>query len=169
MIEDKSIEHLNYLSFKEIASPLLTDKAIYIKYTSRGMEDLNIEVIGENRYAMAHNYVLNGDLMANPDIELTVDNATEKLYPQTYQQDNLQYYEVVNGDSIKSKNLSTFMSTWFYNIKEQGYRVDTIYTDEQEITDKNDILRFCKEHEIENMAPSINKGLERWHVIQKNK
>lgn len=161
MIEDKSIEHLNYLSFKEIASPLLTDDATYIKYISRGMEDLNIEVIGENRYAMAHNYVLNGDLMANPDIELTVDNATEKLYPQTYQQDNLQYYEVVNGDPIKSKNLSTFMKTWFSNIKEQGYRVDTIYTDEQEITDKNDILRFCKEHGIENMAPSINKGLER--------
>ena len=35
--------------------------------------DLNIEMFDENRYVMAHNYVLNGDLMADPDVEFIVD------------------------------------------------------------------------------------------------
>lgn len=161
MIEDQNIEHLNYLAFKGIANPLLTNNATYIKYTSKGMEDLNIEVIDENRYAIAHNFVLNGDLMADPDVEFTVDSKNELLFPQTYQQDTLQYFERVDGDPIKSKNLSVFMQTWFSNIQDQEYKVNTIYTKEDEITDKKDIQKYCKEHGIEKMSPPLSKGIER--------
>ncbi len=161
MIEDQKIEHLNYLAFKEIAAPLLTNSATYIKYTSKGMMDLNIEILDEDRYAMAHNFVLNGDMMADPDIEFTIDKDHELLYPQTYQQDNLQYFDAVNDDPIKSKNLSIFMKTWFSNIKEQEYKVNTIYTEEEQITNKSEIHKFCIKHGIKNMAPQLNKGLER--------
>lgn len=161
MIEHLKIEHLNYLAFKEIANPLLTNDAAYIKYTSKGMMDLNIENIDEDRYVMAHNFELNGDLMADPDVEFTIDKDHELLYPQTYQQDSLQYYDVVNDDPIKSKNLSIFMQTWFSNIKDQNYKVNTIYTEEEQITKKTEIHKFCVKHGIEHMAPSCNKGLER--------
>ena len=63
---DHSIERRNYELFEDIAKPLLTNDAYYMKFTSPGFMDLNIEIIDENRLAIAHNFELNGDLMADP-------------------------------------------------------------------------------------------------------
>ena len=65
---ENSIEHRNYELFEQIAQPLLTHDAYYMKYTTPGFMDLNVEIIDDDRFAMAHNYELNGDLMADPDI-----------------------------------------------------------------------------------------------------
>ena len=70
---DDSIERRNYEQFEAIAAPLLSGDACYIKYGTPHFMDLNVEIIDDNRYAMSHNYVLNGDLMADPDVEFTVD------------------------------------------------------------------------------------------------
>lgn len=77
-----------------------------MKYGTPNYMDLNIEIIGDDRLAMAHNYVLNGDVMADPDIEFTVDKKNRMLYPQTYQQDSLQYFERVDGDSTRARELN---------------------------------------------------------------
>ena len=65
--------------FEDIAKPLLTNDAYYMKFTSPGFMDLNIEIIDENRLAIAHNFELNGDLMADPDVEFTVDKENRLL------------------------------------------------------------------------------------------
>ena len=57
---DHLIERRNYELFEKIASPLLTNSAYYMKYGTPNYMDLNIEIIGDDRLAMAHNYVLNG-------------------------------------------------------------------------------------------------------------
>lgn len=67
----------NYELFEQIAQPLLTNDAYYIKYTTPGFMDLNVEIIDDDRFAMAHNYELNGDLMADPDMEFTVVKKTD--------------------------------------------------------------------------------------------
>lgn len=109
---------------------------------------------------MAHNYVLNGDLMADPDVEFIVDKDKELLLPQTYQQDNLQFYEVADTP-LKQNELNQFMNQWLKNIPEQKYKVNAIYTEKDEITNKKDIQKFCEQHGIEKMAPPISKGIER--------
>ena len=160
---ENSIEHRNYELFEQIAQPLLTNDAYYIKYTTPGFMDLNVEIIDEDRFAMAHNYELNGDLMADPDMEFTVDKENRLLYPQTYQQDNLQFYERVDGDPFRANELNRFMNQWIHNIQEQKYKVETIYTDEFELSAKenpNAVKKFCKEHGIAKMAPK-SKELER--------
>lgn len=152
---ENSIEKCNYELFEQIAKPLLTNNAYYIKYTALGFMDLNIENIDENRFAMAHNYELNGDLMADPDVEFTVDTENRLLYPQTYQQDNLQFYERVDGDPFRANELNHFMNQWIHNIQEQKYKVETIYTDEIELSAKenpNAVRNFCKENGIGMMA-----------------
>ena len=116
---ENSIEHRNYELFEQIAQPLLTNDAYYVKYTTPGFMDLNVEIIEENRLAMAHNYELNGDLMADPDIEFTVDKENRLLYSQSYQQDNLQFYERVDGDPFRANELNRFMNQWIHNIQEQ--------------------------------------------------
>lgn len=160
---DHSIERRNYELFEKIASPLLTNSAYYMKYGTPNYMDLNIEIIGDDRLAMAHNYVLNGDVMADPDVEFTVDKKNRMLYPQTYQQDSLQYFERVDGDSTRARELNHFMHEWLTNVVDQKYKVQTIYTEDKELSIKenqNAVRSFCKQNGIGMMAPKL-KELEK--------
>ena len=160
---DHSIERRNYEMFEKIANPLLTNSAYYMKYGTPNYMDLNIEIIGDDRLAMAHNYVLNGDVMADPDVEFTVDKKNRMLYPQTYQQDSLQYFERVDGDSARARELNHFMHEWFTNVVDQKYKVQTIYTEDKELSIKenpNAVRSFCKQNGIGMMAPKL-KELEK--------
>ena len=160
---DHSIERRNYEMFEKIANPLLTNSAYYMKYGTPNYMDLNIEIIGDDRLAMAHNYVLNGDVMADPDVEFTVDKKNRMLYPQTYQQDSLQYFERVDGDSARARELNHFMHEWLTNVVDQKYKVQTIYTEDKELSVKenpNAVRSFCKQNGIGMMAPKL-KELEK--------
>lgn len=154
---DDSIERRNYEQFEAIAAPLLSGDACYIKYGTPHFMDLNVEIIDDNRYAMSHNYVLNGDLMADPDVEFTVDKDNRLLYPESYQQDNLQFYQRVDKDPVAAHQLNEFMDEWLNNIQENQYKVKAVYTEEQVIENANDIRRFCKENNLANMAPKVKE------------
>ena len=149
----ESIERCNYERFESIARPLLTDAACYIKYGTPGFMDLNAEIIDTDRFAMSHNYELNGDLMADPDVEFTVDKTNRLLFPQSYQQDSMQYYERVDKDPYKAHELNQFMDQWMHNIQTNQYKAKAIYTGDQVIENENEIRRFCKKHSLMNMAP----------------
>lgn len=160
---DHSIERRNYELFEDIAKPLLTNDAYYMKFTTPGFMDLNIEIIDENRLAIAHNFELNGDLMADPDVEFTVDKENRLLYPQTYQQDTLQIYERLDSNPIRTNELNQFMNQWFNNITDQYYVVDKVYSENFEFSKKENpsaMRKFCKEHDIPWMCPAP-KELER--------
>ena len=160
---DHSIERRNYELFEDIAKPLLTNDAYYMKFTTPGFMDLNIEIIDENRLAIAHNFELNGDLMADPDVEFTVDKDNRLLYPQTYQQDTLQIYERLDSNPIRTNELNQFMNQWFNNITDQYYVVDKVYSENFELSKKENpsaMRKFCKEHDIPWMCPAP-KELER--------
>ena len=154
---DDSIERRNYEQFEAIAAPLLSGDACYIKYGTPHFMDLNVEIIDDNRYAMSHNYVLNGDLMADPDVEFTVDKDNRLLYPESYQQDNLQFYQRVDKDPVAAHQLNEFMDEWLNNIQENQYKVKAVYTEEQVIENANDIRKFCKENNLANMAPKVKE------------
>lgn len=154
---DDSIERRNYEQFEAIAAPLLSGDACYIKYGTPHFMDLNVEIIDDNRYAMSHNYVLNGDLMADPDVEFTVDKDNRLLYPESYQQDNLQFYQRVDKDPVAAHQLNEFMDEWLNNIQENQYKVKTVYAKDQVIENANDIRRFCKENNLVNMAPKVKE------------
>lgn len=154
---DDSIERRNYEQFEAIAVPLLSGDAYYIKYGTPHFMDLNVEIINDNRYAMSHNYELNGDLMADPDVEFTVDKDNRLLYPESYQQDNLQFYQRVDKDPVVAHQLNEFMDEWLNNIQENQYKVKAVYTEEQVIENANDIRRFCKENNLANMAPKVKE------------
>ena len=154
---DDSIERRNYEQFEAIAAPLLSGDACYIKYGTPHFMDLNVEIIDDNRYAMSHNYELNGDLMADPDVEFTVDKDNRLLYPESYQQDNLQFYQRVDKDPVAAHQLNEFMDEWLNNIQENQYKVKAVYTEEQVIENANDIRRFCKENNLANMAPKVKE------------
>ncbi len=85
------------------------------------------------------------------------------LYPQTYQQDTLQIYERVDGNPIRINELNQFMNQWFNNITDQYYVVDKVYSENFELSKKENpgaMRKFCKEHDISWMCPA-SKELER--------
>lgn len=156
IFQDKVLEMENYEALKTIASPILTGEAMYIKYQKSGFMDLNIENIGDNRIAMSQNYVMNGDLMADPDVEMIVDNKKQRVYPQTYQQDTLGIYQAVEHDPDLQSDLNIFMKDWLSNIKDNHFKVSEIHTEEAVLKISENLQKvrsFCKEHGIAFMSP----------------
>ena len=123
------------------------DSENYAKLQSEGFMPLVIEMVGENietpfgiakLYSLAHYYEQSGDLMRDPEmVFIVVDNRKEKkdfdnifIFPQMYQQDNLDIYE--ESVNIKDGKLTTykklwhdghckFASQWLKNISQLGF------------------------------------------------
>lgn len=77
------------------------------------------------RYSIAHYYVQNGDMMADPEM-VFIKGADDRYYPEHYQQDGLGIFQravyIEKGFSFHprlQKDLAIFTSTWMKNIKQQ--------------------------------------------------
>lgn len=126
--EQKDIASENYKLLQKIAPLIISGESDYMRFVAgEHMMPLTIEVIDEYRIAMSHHYELNGDMMADPDMEFMIDIDNERLNARTYQQDNLMIYqeielnnnEVINTDL--EKQLNDFTNQWLNNIINNGY------------------------------------------------
>jgi len=106
----------------------------HIKLKAEGVMDLNIDVITWKeddqkktfRIAMAHNFIQNGDVMADPDMEIRIHREQKTAEALTFQQDSLGVYQEVYPetgiiDTAVKKSLNTFLLTWLGNLKKQGF------------------------------------------------
>lgn len=114
----------------------LKGEGIYIKLKADGFMDLHIDKLGGRRFSMAHNYIQNGDVMADPDMILEFsrrDDGKRFVEPLTYQQDCFGIFHEVydldeNGQKIKvriklKKGLQSFLTTWLNNLINQEFKV----------------------------------------------
>ncbi|MDA3845430.1 MAG: hypothetical protein PF505_02650 [Vallitaleaceae bacterium] len=118
--------HENYLKLKKVAEGILTERFNYMKLRAPGFMDLVIEKIWNNRISLSHYYEQNGDLMADPDMELIVDHDNETLRAATFQQDNMGIYHTAYKedelvDDYLAKELDEFLGQWLKNILAQGH------------------------------------------------
>lgn len=106
-----------------------------MKLKSGGFMDLNLDRLydedGEFTIAMAHNYIQNGDVMADPDMEIRIIPAMKMAEALSFRQDggvqiNQQVYTEIDGHTMVypriKKELNTFLSGWLLNIKKQGFK-----------------------------------------------
>ncbi len=116
---------------------LKADGAWKIKTDSKSIMPLNIDYIGKgpnghDAIAVAHNYLQNGDVMADPDMQMEIADFLRgpELYPYTFQQDPGIYQEIytldetgkVKGVRVKlQKELRSFVRTWGANLRKQGF------------------------------------------------
>jgi len=112
----------------------------YAKFQSSGYMDLNIDnqtwKVGKElleqgvvRISMAHNSVQNGDLMADPDMEINFSTSTKQAFAVSFQNDYIGVYtpaeKTINDklcydlDMIQSMN--SFLEMWLQNIEVQGF------------------------------------------------
>jgi hypothetical protein len=104
-----------------------------LKIEVEGFLPLCIEVIGKGPrggmlVSIAHYFLQNGDLMADPD--LTIEAQADGTWlPVAYQQDGLGIYQeavFLDGDKVIVQqklvnDLLAFMRLWDRNINEQGF------------------------------------------------
>ena len=129
--------------YKKLAKIIDLDlllKEEYLKYKSNIAMDLNINLLFRNKYSirisLAHNYIQNGDLMCDPDMEIIIYPESKMVEALTYQ-DCFGYRRVYDKKGRvlpKTKNqLNTFLNQWLSNILQQNF----------ELYKENKILRNC--------------------------
>jgi len=96
-------------------------------YMPLSMDRLPSDQPGTIRISMAHNYEQNGDLMADPDMEILITPAARTVEAMTYQQDGLGIYQVVYPEPGKvnpklKTDLNKFLNMWLTNLIDQGFK-----------------------------------------------
>ncbi len=103
-----------------------------MKVKNKGYMDLNVDYLGKecglDKYAVAHNFVQNGDLMKDPDM-MFYDFGNE-FYAGSFEQDVVPQVSQISiscekGQLLKNQKLQkqhqVFGNQWARNLKEQGF------------------------------------------------
>lgn len=111
----------------------------HFRFSAKGYMPLAIENLGYTDahghpvYGMMHYFIQYGDLMRDPDMTFSVNDAAGTVCPLTFQQDGLGplgtlYQEVFrreNGRLLYNArllhDLDSFLNTWSKNIIAQGF------------------------------------------------
>ena len=98
----------------------------HLKIECPGFMDLHIDRLTGERIALAHNFLQNGDVMADPDMEILVNEKTRTAEALTFQQSTLGIYVTVypepgRVDIRAKKELNEFLLHWLSNLKKQGF------------------------------------------------
>jgi len=95
----------------------------YLKIKNEPYMPLSLDQLGSNRFAMGHNYIQEGDVMADPDMEVKV-NSDGTFTAMHYQQDNMGIFwpSFVDGEKTRHyQGNQEFLNTWCKNLAEQGF------------------------------------------------
>ena len=102
------------------------------KSESPGFMDFHLDILQRNgdvlRVAISHYYKhQSGDMIPDPDMEITVNRKTETAEALTYQ-DIYGYQEVYAEDGSCNQSLqhslNEFLLMWLNNLYEQGHKIE---------------------------------------------
>lgn len=115
--------HKIYIRLLQVI-PNLRNIGTYAKLSASGFMDLHVDILHKNRnvwrIALAHNYMSGGDVIPDPDMEVTVDFGNATAQAETYQ-DTYVYREA--NDERSEKELNEFLVLWLGNLIEQGHKI----------------------------------------------
>lgn len=96
-----------------------------MKFKSESLMDLNVDKLSVNIIALAHNGIQNGDVMADPDVEVKINAEKEECEALSFQNDYLGICQTVYDDdkcnTKLKKELNIFLDEWLSNIIESEY------------------------------------------------
>ena len=106
------------------------DITSFKKIKSKGYMDLNIDVLEDNDetrvIAMAHNIIMDGDLIADPEITIKLFKNTAEAKVLTYQVYSLGVYEkIYESENVVDYHsmyyLNRYFNNWLITLEERGY------------------------------------------------
>ena len=107
----------------------LSQEGAHFRLDMPGFDRLCVENIGVGRISVAHYFVMNGDLVAEPDIEFLVDekgawlplNITQSMTGFTRYAVFDSREELIVENERGQRQLADFANTWANNIEAQGW------------------------------------------------
>lgn len=136
----KTIYETNYTRLSKIMNGELENMKGNYKLKSKGFMDLVIEklrVASDKTFviSLAHYYEQNGDLMADPDMEIKVYPELKAIEVLNYTNHSLGFYREVYFEedgkkyvkNVLKRDLNDFLRTWLKNLESQGFN----YANEQ--------------------------------------
>jgi len=99
-----------------------------ISLESKPYMNLNLDDLGNKVIAMAHNFEQNGDIMADPDMQIRIVPEIRMIEALTYQLDSMGIYQVVYPEPNKvnpraKKELNAFLEKWLINLIAQKFKL----------------------------------------------
>lgn len=94
-------------------------KHSYMKFEASGLMDLHVDRLTATRISVAHNGLLNGDVMADPDVEIIIYPESKTAEGVTFQNDYLGIYQ----EPEDTKELNVFLHEWLSNIIDAKYEL----------------------------------------------
>jgi len=121
----------NYKRLKKLIPDLdILTVETHRKSKSGGFMDLSFEVLscGTDQFtcAMAHYFEQNGDLIADPDMEIRVVPSMQMIEALTYQDQfgfRVVYPEAGKVNLQAKKELNQFLGQWLKNLIAQGHQL----------------------------------------------
>jgi uncharacterized protein YqiB (DUF1249 family) len=101
----------------------------YMKFISSGLMTLNVDRLTSDSIALAHNGKQNGDVMADPDMEIRIYPEMKMAEALTFRNDYIGIYQEVYPEPGKyypklKTELNNFLNDWLKNMIEvQGYQL----------------------------------------------
>jgi uncharacterized protein YqiB (DUF1249 family) len=99
------------------------------KSVSDGFMDLNLDILSKQnnfvRIALSHYYKQNGDMIADPDMEIIINTELMTANAMTYQ-DSMIFQSAEHDGRINQKlvnSLNEFLDQWLQNCIDQGHNV----------------------------------------------
>lgn len=97
----------------------------YMRFAAEGMMDLHVDNLLYNKISLAHNGIQNGDIMADPDIEVEILREINGARALSFQNDYLGIYHAIEDDTPKQqkKEINIFLHDWLTNLMNQEYKL----------------------------------------------
>lgn len=114
--------------YKILGNHLLKLDFEYMRLSSDGFMDLHVDNLGGGVLAIAHNYTQEGDVMADPDMQIRVNLELGTVEALTYQQSAFSIYQEVYPspnmvNARLKRDLNAFLNTWLGNLLSQGHKI----------------------------------------------
>jgi len=102
-----------------------------LKLKSSGYMDLSVEILEKTsdyiRISLTHYGEQNGDLMADPDMEIKIYKENQTAEALSFQNDYMGVYQIVYPEAGKvypklKKELNIFLNQWLTNLFTQGFK-----------------------------------------------
>lgn len=117
----------------DLEERILSGEEVYGKSKRTGYMDFNLEQLHEDKtgyyISISHYYKENGDMIADPDMELLVNLTNKTIIPLAFQDRfkyKLTFDDVYNRKLVNPKELkaqASFLSFWLGNLKKQGHKI----------------------------------------------
>jgi uncharacterized protein YqiB (DUF1249 family) len=124
MREEQPVEDIYNRIYKKLERMGVFEIRQYAVFEKPPFVPLCIDHIGEDCYALSQNRIIEGTVIADPDMEIRIDHSGKTAEPVAYQDRSVRkvVYPKPGVVNLRVKNeLASFLDKWLDDLLSQGF------------------------------------------------